>query len=113
VPFEVARARVAEMERGLDPEALRARRAILIRFGHQENQIEKAFDVDLMLAVEEMGVRSLNGYSGSYPPLYRRARDCAEALAVVKQAEELPYKRAGADDIAARAVIVPPGACGP
>jgi hypothetical protein len=64
-----------------------------------------------MLAAQDLGVATINGYSGSVPPLYRRPRDCAEAKAWLGKVDALPYKRAGAEDVAARAVITPSGAC--
>jgi hypothetical protein len=112
VSIASARARVAAMSQGLDGEALRARHAVLLRFGAGSNEQETMRDLDLMLAAQELGVATINGYSGSVPPLYARPRDCAEAKAWLGKVDALPYKRAGADDIAARAVIVPPGACG-
>lgn len=106
-----AQARVATMSQGLDARALRAQRAVLLRFGDSTSELETQFDLDLMIVAQDMGVASFNGYSGSKPPLWRRPRDCAEARAWIERVDQLPFKRAGADDLAERAVIVPPGAC--
>ena len=111
-PIALSRDRVAEMSRGLDGEALRARRAVLFRFGGDSNEQETIRDLDLMIAAQDLGLRAINGYSGSVPPPYKRPRDCAEARDWLGKVDALPYKRAGADTIAARAAIVPPGACG-
>ena len=107
-----AQARVRAMTAGLDGKALRARRAVLWRFGNGETWEETRLDIDLMLAAQDLGVSTSNGYSGSDPPGYVRPRDCAETRAAIAGADALPYKRAGAENVAARAVIVPPGACG-
>jgi hypothetical protein len=106
-----ARARIAAITAGLDPEAMRAKRAVLMHFTAGGYQFEKSTAVDLMLAAEEMGVRSINGYSGSDPALYRDPKTCAEARAIAAGIDALPYKRPGADDVAARIVILPLGAC--
>ena len=111
VPIASARARVAAMEKGLDGEALTARRAVLLRFGGDSNEQETMRDLDLMIAAQDLRVRAINGYSGSVPPLYQRPRDCAEAKAWAAKLDALPFKRAGAEDMASRVVIVPPGAC--
>jgi hypothetical protein len=68
-------------------------------------------DLDLMLAAQDLGLRTINGYSGSVPPPYRRPRDCEEARAWIGKVDALAAKRAGAGDVATRAAIVPPGAC--
>jgi len=107
VDIAASQARAAAMAAGLDGEALRARRAVLWRFGDETMQ-----DLDLMIAAQNLGVRTINGYSGSDPPLYRRPRNCAQGEAWIAGVDALPYKRTGADDVAARAVVVPPGACG-
>ena len=110
-PIALARGRVAAMTHGLEGEALRARRAVLLRFGGDSNEQETMRDLDLMIAAQDLGVRTINGYSGSVPPLYQRPRDCAQAKAWMAKLDALPYKRAGAEDVASRVVIVPPGAC--
>ena len=111
VEISAARARVAAMSAGLDGEALRAARAVLLRYGADTNEHETMNDLDLMIAAQDFGVVAINGYSGSVPTLYRRPRDCAEARAWMARVDALPYKRAGAGDVAARSVILPAGAC--
>jgi hypothetical protein len=112
VSIAAAQARVSAMAQGLDGEALRARRAVLLRFGDGSNEQETIRDLDLMIAAQDLGVQTINGYSGSVPPGYQRPRDCAEARAWLGKVDALPYKRAGAENVAARAVIAPPDACG-
>jgi hypothetical protein len=106
-----SRARVAAISQHLDASALRARRAVLLRIGDSSFEQEAIFDIDLMIAAQDMGVASFNGYSGSEPPLWRRPRDCAEARGWIERVDQLPFKRAGADELAQRAVVLPPGAC--
>jgi hypothetical protein len=111
VDIAASRARVATMAAGLDGAALRAQRAVLVRFGDGETWDEAMQDIDLMIVAQDLGVSAYNGYSGSYPPMFKNPRNCADARAVIASLDALPFKRAGADDVAARAVIVPPGAC--
>lgn len=106
-----AKARISALTAGLDGAALRARGAVLFRFGEGTVDDETVRDIDLMIAAQDLGLQSFNGYSGSDPPLYKHPKSCAEAKAWIGEAEAFPNRRPGGENLIARAQPVPAAAC--
>jgi len=103
--------RVSAVKSQIDPQALASRGAVLATFGKDRSDLEVARDLDLVIAAQDLGLLTANGYSSSYPPNWRRWQNCEDVKAWLKTLPTLPRMRPGGEDTAARLVFVPGSLC--